>query len=275
MGVVGHGGILRERVALGMRRMDIGTSMTAKVAVNAIIGTVRLFHLVRRTALTKVHAGYLSRVFVRRSYTFRYLIQRNATSTQCCPSAKRASNNTDLVMRYFSPSDSQSTLTTLDRGIELLDACDIATLQGVRSAYYLPFDHRDSTVIAHRLVAMLNETCEKEIKSESFRIILISEWGVWPSSEDMHLYKILRQSQLSNYTIAETPGHVFSYLEAEDFFTHLCFFLRSGWGGWIAGTLDQTTIGFTHDEALTILVHDDRDLAPILKSWNCTYDRLK
>jgi len=47
-------------------------------------------------------------------------------------------------------------------------------------------------------------------------LLWISEWGIWPSSENWHLYYKLRQSYGNQQLLWEAPGHLFLEHEAED-----------------------------------------------------------
>ena len=47
-------------------------------------------------------------------------------------------------------------------------------------------------------------------------LLWITEWGIWPSSENWHLYYRLRQSYGDLRLLPEAPGHLFLEHEAED-----------------------------------------------------------
>src|SRR5579871_2633032 len=46
-------------------------------------------------------------------------------------------------------------------------------------------------------------------------LLWITEWGIWPSSENHHLYYRLRQSYGDNRLLQEAPGHLFLEHETE------------------------------------------------------------
>lgn len=47
-------------------------------------------------------------------------------------------------------------------------------------------------------------------------LLFVTEWSVWPSSENWHLYYKLRQTYADNRLLHEAPGHLFLEHEAED-----------------------------------------------------------
>ncbi|HLQ52393.1 MAG TPA: hypothetical protein VK129_12900, partial [Terriglobales bacterium] len=47
-------------------------------------------------------------------------------------------------------------------------------------------------------------------------LLWITEWGIWPSSENWHLYYMLRQSYSDQRLLQEAPGHLFLGHESED-----------------------------------------------------------
>jgi hypothetical protein len=58
----------------------------------------------------------------------------------------------------------------------------------------------------------------------------ISEWGIWPSSENWHIYYKLRQSYGDHHSLAEAPGHLFLEHEAEDLASFLQLAMLNGVG---------------------------------------------
>ena len=40
-------------------------------------------------------------------------------------------------------------------------------------------------------------------------LLLITEWGIWPSSENWHLYYKLRQTYGDSRLLPDAPGHLF------------------------------------------------------------------
>ncbi len=80
-------------------------------------------------------------------------------------------------------------------------------------------------------------------------LLWITEWGIWPSSENWHLYYRLRQSYGENQLLHTAPGHYFQNFEMDDLASFLQVSVTNGWGGYIlpASTHGPTAF-FSHDE---------------------------
>src|ERR1700747_1385756 len=64
-------------------------------------------------------------------------------------------------------------------------------------------------------------------------LVWITEWGIWGSSENLHLYYKLRQSYGDLRLLHEAPGHLFLGHESEDLASFLQLAMLNGWGGYI------------------------------------------
>ncbi len=90
--------------------------------------------------------------------------------------------------------------------------------------------------IAKHMVKWLGQPCSC--------MLWIIDFGIWPSSENMHLYYRLRQSYKDYRLLNEAPGHFFLSYEGTDLITFLQFALEAGWGGFLFGTPDYTRVFF-------------------------------
>jgi len=79
-------------------------------------------------------------------------------------------------------------------------------------------------------------------------LVWITEWGIWGSSENWHLYYKLRQSYGDLRLLHEAPGHLFLGHEAEDLTSFLQIAILNGWGGYILTQADYVNAFFSHDE---------------------------
>ncbi|MGH7485542.1 MAG: hypothetical protein ACREMY_08050 [bacterium] len=87
--------------------------------------------------------------------------------------------------------------------------------------------------------------------SLSFRLptlLWITEWGIWPSSENWHLYYKLRQTYGDYRLLDEAPGHLFLEHETEDLSSFLQVAMLNGWGGYVLTQADRANAFFSHDE---------------------------
>ena len=116
-------------------------------------------------------------------------------------------------------------------------------------------DRHRSFYLAKTLVSWLGnfESC----------LLWINEYGIWPSSEDLHLYYRLRTSYGDGRRLREAPGHLFSGDEKADLVSCLNLAIQFGWGGHIVPKPAATRIVFSHDS--WALVESETMLAAIVK----------
>ncbi len=79
-------------------------------------------------------------------------------------------------------------------------------------------------------------------------LVWITEWGIWGSSENLHLYYKLRQSYGDLRLLHEAPGHLFLGHESEDLTSFLQIAMLNGWGGYILTQANYLNAFFSHDE---------------------------
>ena len=98
-----------------------------------------------------------------------------------------------------------------------------------------------------------------DVSEKSNRLLVFTEFGIWPSSENWYLFKILREANGCHEPIWEKPCQFFSNYEYAELVTFIEFGLRSGWGGLIFGAADNAAIYFSHDEWIRIGLREARD----------------
>jgi hypothetical protein len=79
-------------------------------------------------------------------------------------------------------------------------------------------------------------------------LMWITEWGIWSSSENWHLYYKLRQGYGDFRLLHEAPGHLFLEHESEDLASLLQLSMLNGWGGYVLTQADYVNMFFSHDE---------------------------
>jgi hypothetical protein len=95
----------------------------------------------------------------------------------------------------------------------------------------------------------------------------ITEWGIWGSSENWHLYYKLRQSYGDPRLLHEAPGHLFLGHESEDLASFLQLAILNGWGGYILTQADYVNAFFSHDEYIDFFAVLDENLEGIRKEF--------
>jgi hypothetical protein len=87
-------------------------------------------------------------------------------------------------------------------------------------------------------------------------LLWITEWGIWSSSENLHLYYRLRQSYHDMRLIHEAPGHLFLGHEFADLASFLQIAMLNGWGGYVLPSADYINAFFSHDEYIDFYSDD-------------------
>lgn len=95
-------------------------------------------------------------------------------------------------------------------------------------------------------------------------LLWITEWGIWPSSENWHLYYKLRQSYGDARLIDEAPGHLFLANEAEDLASFLQIAMLNGWDGFVLTDANYVNASFSHDEYIDLFAENEATLVPVL-----------
>jgi len=79
-------------------------------------------------------------------------------------------------------------------------------------------------------------------------LLWVRAWGIWPSSENWHLYDHVRRSYGSTIRLEDEPGHLFVAEERRDLATFLQLGLIFGWDMSLLGCPDRARLFISHDE---------------------------
>jgi hypothetical protein len=102
-------------------------------------------------------------------------------------------------------------------------------------------------------------------------LMWVTEWGIWPSSENLHLFYRLRESYGERRHLHDAPGHSFLGHENADLATFIQVALQSGWGFYLVASPSYYSAFASHDEYVNFHT-DDPDLAE--KVRHCLDDKL-
>ena len=106
-------------------------------------------------------------------------------------------------------------------------------------------------------------------------LLWITEWGIWPSTENWHLYYKLRHSYGDLRLLHEAPGHLFLEHESEDLASFMQVAMLNGWGGYVLTHANYVNAFFSHDEYMDFFAKPDGNLAEVRKEFGDTRsDRL-
>jgi hypothetical protein len=98
-------------------------------------------------------------------------------------------------------------------------------------------------------------------------LLWITEWGIWDSSENAHLYYRLRQSYGDQRLLQEAPGHLFLGYETEDLTSFLQVCMINGWGGFLVTEIDYVNVFFSHDEYIDFFSGEESNLDEVRKEF--------
>jgi hypothetical protein len=87
-------------------------------------------------------------------------------------------------------------------------------------------------------------------------LLWITEWDVWRSSANFHLYYRLRQSYGNLHQLHEGPGHLFHSFEAADVISFLQVGILSGWDMHLVPSEGFTRAFISHDEFVDFTADD-------------------
>lgn len=104
-------------------------------------------------------------------------------------------------------------------------------------------------------------------------LLWITEWGIWPSSENWHLYYKLRQTYGDQQLLHDAPGHLFLGHEIEDFASFLQVAMLNGWGGYVLPQANFVSAFFSHDECLDFFADRDELLSDVRKELGTDEER--
>jgi hypothetical protein len=179
---------------------------------------------------------------------------------------------------FFMPrSDARLLVDGLNRDIDKLAIGDFVAATTVKRAFAMSFDPEPRADQAARfLINFFNSSTGGPVWTHGFRLILITEFGVWPSTEDLYLHYTIRNSNGNFKQLHEEPGHLFLSHEQPQLYTFLSMFLRFGWGGVMVGNSDLVSAVFTHDQDILLADHGAvSDIETKLRDLQWPYKVLK
>jgi len=97
---------------------------------------------------------------------------------------------------------------------------------------------------------------ERSLQPREHCLLWVTAWGVWPSSENWHLYYRLRQSYADQRLIHEAPGHLFLEFEGADLVSFVEIGVIAGWDMHLIPTIGYGRVFVSHDEWVEFAMDD-------------------
>lgn len=127
-----------------------------------------------------------------------------------------------------------------DRGA-LGEAGDVHRHFGSRLAFALPQDSGRRTALARALAGAVTDRPG---------LLWITGWGVWPSSENMRLFDMVRASFGESRQVHEANGHLFGRGDEGILECLLDCVLYFSWDAWLIDDSARSGVWMSHDESM-------------------------
>jgi hypothetical protein len=102
-----------------------------------------------------------------------------------------------------------------------------------------PDDSGRKVHLAHRLYSL--------VASESETLLLIDDWGVWPSSQHLPLFSRFREALGERRSLREAPGHITTPADADDAVSIISTSLFFIWDCYGISSTGRDAFYFSHD----------------------------
>lgn len=120
---------------------------------------------------------------------------------------------------------------------EGLEYIDIAVQEGVH--FSVPDEH--SRIMPFTRLILESVAPKGEL------LVMPTEWGIWPSSDNWHLYNTLRKSCGGDGSLKEGPCHCFAPSEQDLALDYIYLFLLFSWGFYIFADRKDDLLFVSHD----------------------------
>jgi len=100
----------------------------------------------------------------------------------------------------------------------------------------------------HNQLAWFARLIEATLQPRHRLLLWVTQCGVWPSSENWHLYYRLRETYGDHRLIDEAPGHLFLEYESADVVSFVEVGLLSGWDMHLVPSFGYGLVFVSHDE---------------------------
>jgi hypothetical protein len=134
--------------------------------------------------------------------------------------------------------------------VEWLPTLKGIPLFGDKRGFATPKDSGEKTALARLLIAIFASLPGSQI------VLYVSEWGIWPSSENMELFDSYRLAKGETRKLEEAPVHSFESADDPALMGTLCLALYFIWGVEIFDSERKCSVSLSHDEWVEIRTSD-------------------
>lgn len=104
-----------------------------------------------------------------------------------------------------------------------------------------------------RSLALLSKRLPHQLSTSEEILLWVTEWGIWPSEENVALFRRLLLAYDERRWLSAAPGFVFGAGDRDELEGFIRLVLIFGWGARIVGSGADTVFVVTHDETLEIV----------------------
>jgi len=91
------------------------------------------------------------------------------------------------------------------------------------------FEFGDGQAVDHQEAVRVGKRCLDSIVPWDECLLWVTDWGVWPSSEDWPAYYAARGSRGERRSLQDAPGHLFDISQLSEMEDFLTFVIEHGW----------------------------------------------
>ncbi len=122
-------------------------------------------------------------------------------------------------------------------------------------SYLIDKDSGVKTALSRSLLGFI-----KESLGDNEGVFWITEWGIWPSSENQTLFYAYRKTLGEERTIINVPFHVFNKNDLDSMECLVDLALYFIWGFMLIIREGKTIIRVSHDESIEVYSQEDAEL---------------
>jgi hypothetical protein len=111
---------------------------------------------------------------------------------------------------------------------------------------------------------------EEALRPRDSCLLWVTEWGVWQSSENLHLFYQLRRGYGELRLLHEAPATLFLDFEGPELVTFLQIGILSGWDMYLIPAVGYTRAFLSHDEYVEIAATADN--AELVEAFTAPLD---
>jgi hypothetical protein len=137
------------------------------------------------------------------------------------------------------------------RGITLA-APHMPSLDGAKHKVVVPLNGKEWSQLT-----WVSAFTAESLKPFDVCLLWVTQWGVWPSSENLHLFYRLRETYGERRLLHDAPGHLFLDYEAADLTTFIELVLIFGWDAYLLPRPGYANAFISHDGFLDFYTDDE------------------